>query len=323
MIVRAYQKGDEIRIHELDQRVLYSPWNTRNLENWKWKFSDRNPLGNALIWVMEKNGELIAHFAAIPYKLKVFDREVIGSNAIGSLVDTRYQNRGIMKLVGDRLFNELEQKNIPFTYGFPNTRAYEFQKMVFGFTDLIHFDTWKIYADQWIGSKRRKNLCRIRKFNQDFDRLWDECSADYRIAVVRRSDYLNWRFIARPDWEYYPLALYENNVLKGYVVLKLFREADALRGHIVDIFSGLKEERVFVELISGSMNFFKEKGVDEVTAWEWGNPFAGRGFSGNGFSVDKTAKPMMIRINGDFDYRNELLDPGNWYFTMGDSIEIF
>jgi hypothetical protein len=228
-----------------------------------------------------------------------------------------------MKIVGDRLFNELEQKKIPFTYGFPNARAHEFQKQVFGFTDLIHFDTWKISVDQWPGCRRNKNIFPIGKFSQDFDRLWEERSADYKIAVVRSSGYLNWRFIARPDWEYYPLAYYEDNVLKGYVVLKLYREADVLRGHIVDIFSGSDEARVFAELISESMNFFKGKDVDEVSAWVWGNPLAGRGFLANGFSLEKTAKPMIIRVNGDYCYRNELLDPGNWYFTMGDSIEIF
>jgi hypothetical protein len=323
LTVRPYQEGDEIQIHDLDQRVLYSPWNTRDLENWKWKFSDRNPLGHAIIWVMEKNGELIAHFAAIPYKFKVFDREVVASNAIGSLVDARYQNRGLMKIVGDRLFSELEQKKIPFTYGFPNTRAHEFQKIVFGFTDLISFDTWNICLHQWKRNKRNRNICRIRKFDRDFDRLWEECAADYRVAVVRRSDYLNWRFIARPDWDYYPLAFFEHNIPKGYAVLKLYREGDILRGHIVDIFAALESEELFFELISESMSFFQENGVDEVTSWAWGNPFVSRAFSGNGFSVAKTAKPMIVRISGDFDYRSELLDPGNWYFTMGDSIEIF
>ena len=133
MNIRKYQPGDENKIYELDQRELYSKWNTRDMDNWYWKFSEQNPLGNAYIWLIERDGRLVAHFAAIKNKFKIFDKEKICANAIGSLVDKKFQKRGLMKLVGDKLFTELDKDDIPLTYGLSNNRAHLFQQIVFKF----------------------------------------------------------------------------------------------------------------------------------------------------------------------------------------------
>jgi hypothetical protein len=323
MKIRAYISGDEKEIMELDARELPSQWNPRTLENWYWKFTDKNPSGHSLIWVAEHEGHLVGHFAAVPYRLKVFDEVLTASHTIGALVDKKFQKRGLLKFVGDRLMEELAHHNIPYTWGFPNQLAHKFENVTFGYNDLLNFDEWKVEKAQMKKTSSPARICQVLEFDQPFDRLWETCSPGYEIAVVRDRIYLNWRYLQRPDWEYFPFAYYENNILKGYIVLKLYREDDTRRGHIIDIFARRDDERTFSYLIDQGLNFFIEKAVDEATVWIWGNPLVEELFTRKGFSKKEIDRPLILRVNREHKYREQVKDKAHWYFTMGDSTEIF
>lgn len=323
MLIRTYQTGDEKHIWELDRQLEEHPWNRRELSNWHWKYTDQNPAGRSYIWMMEEKGRLIAHFAAVPYPFKVFEKTVTASHTIGALVAQDYQNRGILKFVADKLFEELQREKIPFTYGFPNKRAYLLQKTFFGYHDLLFFDAWRVGAGEISPIAVDKDFKAIEKFGDDVDELWTACEKDYRVAVVRNQGYLNWRYLQRPDAKYYPFGLYRNGTLKGYAILKLYREAELFRGHIIDIFAGKHDEETLARLVDGSLDFLRRQKVQEVTCWFWGNPVCERIFQDKGFVQQGTRIPLILRINEDFPEAEQVRDSGNWYFTMGDSTEIF
>lgn len=323
MKIRSYIRGDEQGIMELDARELPSRWNPRTVENWYWKFTDKNPAGHSFIWLAEHEDHLAGHFAAVPFRLKVFDEELTASHTIGALVDKKFQNRGLLKFVGNRLMEELVQNNIPYTWGFPNKLAHKFENECLGYHDLINFDEWKINKENIKKNPLNPGIRQVTEFDDQFDRLWETCSPGYPVAVVRKRDYLNWRYLQRPDWEYFPFACYENDILKGYVVLKLYREAETRRGHIIDIFARRDDESTLSGLIAAGLNFFLKKEVDVVTVWFWGNPLIEDIFLRKGFFKEKIDRPLILRINKEHKYQEQILDSSHWYFTMGDSTEIF
>lgn len=323
MKIRAYTKGDEAEIMALDARELPSRWNPRTLENWYWKYTERNPAGHAFVWVAEHQDHLVGHFAAVPYRLKVFDEIVTASHTIGALVDKKFQNRGLLKFVGEKLMEDLGKNNIPYTWGFPNRLAHKFENVVLKYNDLVNFDLWKIEKAALKKNPSHPGIRRVTEFDNAFDELWDTCSPDYEIAVVRNKIYLNWRYLQRPDWKYYPFALYDGEALKGYVVLKLYKEEETLRGHIIDIFARRDDERTLAGLIDHSLNFFIDEGVDEITVLIWGSPVVEKLFTGRGFFKEAIDRPLILRINLGHKYKDKIRDNSHWYFTMGDSTEIF
>ncbi|MFC1853793.1 GNAT family N-acetyltransferase [candidate division CSSED10-310 bacterium] len=323
MNIRAYRKGDEHEIMAFDARELPSEENPRTLENWSWKFSDSNPAGHALIWIAEHNQQMVAHFAAIPYRLKVFDEELKASHTIGALVESKYQKRGLLMLVADKLWQEQANNQIPFTWGFPNQRAYQLHLSYLGYVDLINFDEWNLKKSNFVERETPPAFQRIQIFDDDVDALWRDCAPDYDIAVVRNKSYLNWRYLQRPDWQYFPYGIYEQNVIKGYVVLKLYREKQRQRGHIIDIFAHRNDEQTLSQLIDGSLNFFSDRDVDEITVWMWGNPLIETLFYQRAFTKISLERPLVLRRNLEHRYHNQILDSSRWYFTMGDSTEIF
>ncbi len=323
MEIRSYKTGDEKEIMELDARELPSTWNRRTLDNWYWKFTERNPAGHALIWVAEHCGKLVGHFAAVPYRLKVFDEVVTASHTIGALVDKKFQNRGLLKFVGEKLMEDQVQHNIPYTWGFPNRLAHRFENVILKYDDLVNFDWWKLMKPGITPRSIEGDFRKVTEFGPEFDRLWEECLPEYPVAVVRNSIYLNWRYLRRPDWQYFPFALYENGTLRGYIVLKLYREEETLRGHIIDIFARRDDENTLSRLIDGVYGFFIEKAVDEIAVLIWGSPVIEDLFSRRGFVRVPADRPLILRINKEHKYMEKVKDNANWFFAMGDSTEIF
>lgn len=327
MKIRPYKDGDEKGIFDLDRRLETHPWNRRTLDNWYWKYTDKNPSGRSFVWLMEEDDKIIAHFAAVPYRLKVCDTEIIASHSIGALVEEKYQNRGLLKFVSDKMFEELKENNIPFTYGFPNDRSYVLHKTHMGYADLIKFDTWKIEKDG-IDKIRNKNgggssFKDIKEFDCKFDELWKECSGEYEIAVVRNKEYLNWRHLGRPDSKYYPFGIYAGNILKGYVVLKLYKDDKTLRCNILDIFGHRDDKETLRKALDIAFDFFYGNNVDEVTCWIWGSKLLEKLFEEKGYTKITSNIPLVIRINQEFEYHDIVKDDKYWYFTMSDSTEIF
>lgn len=325
MKIREYTKGDETEIMALDARELPSRWNRRTLDNWYWKFTENNPAGHSLIWVAEHKEHLVGHFAAVPYRLKAFDEELTASHTIGALVDRKFQNRGLLKFVGEKLMENLAQNNIPFTWGFPNRLAHKFENVILKYNDLLNFDQWRLDQSDMKKTPANPAIRPVTEFGTQFDTLWKASAMDYPVAVVRNAAYLNWRYLQRPDWKYYPFALNDGDSLKGYIVLKLYREEEVLRGHIVDIFSRKNDEATLSTLLDHGINFFinHDETVDEVTVLFWGNPLVETLFTQKGFNREEIDRPLILRLNMEHQYNRKITDNSHWYFTMGDSTEIF
>ena len=74
-----------------------------------------------------------------------------------------------------------------------------------------------------------------------------------------------------------------------------------------------------------------QKKVDEVTLWMQGSPFFEDILKEFGFSVDGVSgggwpgatRPMICRFNVDPEKYRPHLNEKDWYFTMGDTLEIY
>lgn len=322
MNIRTYQPGDEAKILALDARVLPSEWNPRTPDNWRWKFTAQNPAGPALIRVVEMDGDIIAHFAAVPYRLRVFGEEVTASHTIGALVDEAYQNKGLLKLVADKLWEDLAARDISLTWGFPNTRAYALHRLFLGYKDLATMNSWTLEKPQTDKKPLPESFRPIESFGEEFDRFWKNCRKGFNIAVLRDGAYLQWRYKERPDWVYHSFGVYQKNSVRGYVVLKLYREENILRGHIIDVFAYPDDEETISQLLRGSLDYFSRNSVDEVTTWISGSPLVEGLLEAHHFRREDGGRPLVLRLNRPLE-GVPVFDGANWYFTMGDSTEIF
>ena len=327
MNIRPYVEGDEKGIMKLDALVEEHPWNRRNLVNWMWKFKGANPAGKALVWVAEDKKNILATFAAIPIMYFVEGQVTKGSHSIAMIVDPKWQNKGLIKYVADKLINNVVEEKFAFTYGYPNDKAYELHKQLLGYKDISNQEFY-----YYNFSKNEKNIKpntldnlifkEIKSFDVAVDKLWDSIKKKFKVVLIRNKEFLNWRYVGRPDLKYFSFGLFEKEKLLGYCVLKIYKEDKILRGHFLDIFTDPENKKVFHDLIIQSMLFFQKKNCHEVNLWLQGSVLFQKTLEEIGFFISGK-RPMICRFNFDNENLEKNLIGKNWFFTMGDTLEIY
>ena len=323
MIIRKYKKGDEIGILKLDKMVEEHPWNRRNLKNWEWKYKGKNPFGKSIVFVATNNQKILATFSIIPLKYKIMGRIVNGSCSIAMIVHPKYQNKGLIKFVADKLFEEASKRNIEFIYGYPNSNAYEIHKKIFNYEDINMQSLYLKKINYNIKlAKENFKIVKKKKFEKKINRLFENANSQYKVSLKRDYKYLNWRYSDRPDKKYHLFVFYKDNEIVGYSILKLYKEKNILRGHMIDLFYNIKFKGLFKCIILHSYKFFKNKKCTEMTLWLQGDQKAQLELKNLKFKIH-SKRPFICKNLSLSKKLKLLLNKKNWYFTMGDTLEIY
>lgn len=325
MEIRFYNDDDEYGVMELDRLLETHPWNRRSLSNWRWKYKGGNPAGEPIMVVASHDDEVVGFFSAMPMDYWMNGEDVLGSHSIAMMIKPEWQNRGLIKFVADKVLEEVENRGFLFTYGYPNDNAYELHVQHLGYNDI---SDQKLYEKQLDGEEEigendsKLEFKKIDHFGSDVDELWQRTKLNLTVALKRSSKFLNWRYIQRPDHKYYCFGVYEGKTLQGYCVLKLYQEGDIQRGHIIDLFSTQEDREVGVFLVRQALGFFVKKGMYEVSLWMQGSTFFQEILKESCFKVVST-RPMICRFNQARQDLENVLTEESWYFTMGDTQEIY
>ena len=164
-----------------------------------------------------------------------------------------------------------KKRNIKLVYGYPNDDAYELHKVIFDYEDVgnqyfYHHDMKKIKKNEYIS--KIKEIKHFTKIHKDF---FNTIKKEFKLMLDRNTKYLNWRYISVQIKNIMYLVLFVNKKLKGYCVLKLYKEGKVLRGHYIDIIAEHKNKFIFDELVNFGLNFFKKNKCNEVNLWLQGN----------------------------------------------------
>ena len=320
MKVRSYKKGDEAGILKLDLISENHPWNRRDKYNWTWKYKGPNPFGKSIVVVAEDKKKIIATFAIIPINYRFKGKIIKGAHSIAMIVHPKWQKKGIIKLVVDKALDLAKKRNIRFVYGYPNDDAYELHKIIFDYEDVgvqyfYHHDMKKIKKNEYLSTIKE-----IKKFTKFQGNFINTIKKEFNLILDRNSNYLNWRYISRPDKKYYVFGSFIKKQLKGYCVLKLYKERNILRGHFIDIISGQKNNFAFDELINFGLNFFKKNNCNEVNLWLQGSKPFQKILKKNKFKRNNFRR-FICKFNDKKLKR--IFKKEKWYFTMGDTLEIY
>ena len=246
-----------------------------------------------------------------------------GSHSIAMIVHPQWQNKGLIKFVADKLFQHAIERKIKFIYGYPNTNAYQIHKSIFGYKDinqqkLFHKKLKKINHFDENRIKEKK----ILHFDSEIDKLWKSIKNQYNVCVERSKQFLNWRYTNRPDVKYFLFKYYQDNKIVGYSVLKKYKEKKITRGHIIDVFHNKKIPKLFDFIIKSNCNFLYKNNCQEIELWLQGDTIAVNKLIKLNFYV-KSTRPLIGKklLMEEKLFKN--LNKNKWYFTMGDTLEIY
>ena len=266
--IRKYKSGDEKQILKLDRLVEEHPWNRRNIQNWYWKFKNA-PYKSPSVYVCEYKKKLIGTFSTIPIRYYINGKEVCLSNSIAMIVHPKFQDKGIIKFIGDKLLNETKKKS-DLVFGYPNTRSYELHKTFFDYEDVFDQKLYELNNLKNFKFKQAKQVLKIekiKKFSSIFNTLARKNKNKFYAQTVRDAKFLNWRYVSRPDNKYYNFQINDLSSKKviGFFVCKLYRYQKKLFGHIIDYYIVSKEIKKYNESILQAINFLKNKKVKYIS----------------------------------------------------------
>jgi hypothetical protein len=210
-----------------------------NEKYFRWKY--HTPYGKAVIAIIKDGSRILASTAMIPLYLKYKNSIFRGWQAcdVAALPEMRGKSsfRNCIQMLSDYL------KPTEIFFGFPNEHSVGIVQNIGWITKGI-ITTWinprSVFADESCSAIRQ-----IFKFDNLHDAfIKDIVDYDY-VTIVKDSEYLNWRYIQNPIFQYHIFTLYEQGKRQGYIVA---RTADIL-DHQIAIVMDLCSLRPEIDII--------------------------------------------------------------------------
>lgn len=343
-LMREYTDEDKENVFDLRRAVYNGPF---NYDEWDWKFQS----SKILVAVNDKD-EVVSLRPTVKIKLKFKDKILTAGMNVDVMTHPDYQRMGIFSSLVDESFKKLNEEKIHIVYTFPNNFSFPgYQKRikwnhvasipllvkVINPKNVVNYYITNSYVQKCINplastfnrmlSKNNKHNVKnllieeVTFFDKDYDRLWQELSNQFEIAVVRDSNYLNWRYLERPDYNYKAFSARRDGNLTGYIVLREDNLFNFKLGLIVDIIS--KDTETFNLLISHAYEIFKDKNIDimgclMLNTSSYFNELKKAGF----INLPKKFTPkefyFVVKADEDIISKDEVYSSKNWFLTFGD-----
>lgn len=325
LIIRFYKPGDELKINKLF-KVAFNI--DRSLEEWRWKFQN-NPLGKSIVIVGELDDKIVTHFAVIPIGIKIGNDNFICYQGSDSMADPTIDT----KLVFAQVFIKMQKKIESMSrihFGFINKKAHALitNKLMRGRSiskiDIFSAKLNTIFTSYPAVGRRKFNLSEVDRFDDRFTHLWKELAPLYKVAIIRKSKYLNWRYVSKPNNNYKIFALGDSEI-KGYIVVKVFKSNGIRIGNIIDLFAP-RDSKIINNILENALIYFNSKRVDLVVCYHK-DRFLSQCLLGVGLSAtsdtnyEKVFSQMWLGGSNFCPRVSDkiFLDKLRWFVMMGDS----
>ncbi len=361
MEYREYRQGDEGELNDLYNIVFERD---RTIDQWKWEYID-TPGRPSKIVVVEDEGKVIAHEAMIPMLFHVFDREVLGGKIEDAYIDKKYRGQKLFGPLTEYCIDVSVKDGYEITFGL-TARPVNYQLHVTrGYHHICSLNAFfAVFApgavtddiSRVIGasslkktamrtvlsvlSKRFKTriaqnadkpdscrIERIERFDERFDRLWEEfIAAKKTITLKRSSDFLNWRYVDIPYRDYAIFAAVEGERVLGYLIAGAVNRPDegieVLLGTTPDFLVLPGHESVYEPLVRHAVEYWRSQNVSMVISWvhrdsEFARPLVSElKRIGLVSSFGRYDIPVLVlRLAGDFDKESFYAESG-WHVTQ-------
>lgn len=343
---RRYQEGDEESIITLCEAVYGI---STNNDYWRWKYINNSSNLNASYVAVTEN-KVVGISGAIPYRLKIGDKEIVGGQLTDLMSHPDYRNKNIFLPIMRKSIKDVERK-MDTMYGFTNENSFKIYAkrlkydIAFRVPRLDRVINTKPFLNRML---KRKDLftkiignilnlasgnllypktpslgkeIEIRecyKFDERFDVLWNKLKGFFTTITIRDSKYLNWRYRNHPLFKYRTFVAERRDEISGFIILRCAEDKGVKRGYIMDLLVEPERKESLMALFAQAMRFFKDNDVDLVRCWMFPHAPYYSLFRRSLF-FKTTSDLVVLTTSFHKDISNEFLrDPSNWYITIGD-----
>jgi len=310
--IRAYRDGDESQILKL----FSSSFGGRELPPayWRWRFLD-NPRGRGVIQLAWDHKVLAAHFAVTCLLMSIEGQTCPAGLSGTTMTDPAYRGRGLFPVLARRTYQQMAESGMGMIWGFPNSASHRIFTGDLAWKDIYEIPSFRLRLEPPKHGAADPHCVReLSGVDERFDGIWAQVRREYDILVHRDSVYLRWRYFRNPAEKYRLVAWIENDVLKGFMVFKLYHH----ELQVVDLLLAKAD----VEIGEGLMRYIIKQGpaagAESVNLWL--NPAhpLHPALERIGFRPEGPVTYFGGRILNP-EWGASLYDYRRWHVTMGDS----
>ncbi len=321
LVIRRFRPGDEKVINDGFNEAFNL---TRSLDEWAWKFPPQ--ADGRLVMVAEIDGNLVAHYAGMPLRFVVDDREWSAAQVV-DVFSTRAARRGFTrKGVWVRTVEEFFETfgasgRAALLYGFPSPRPLRLGVLQLGYDAVEPQPIRYLSRAPSRGSAGwRRRLYRAElaaDWEPRLDTLWNRARRDYPVAAVRDADRALHRLAGHPTVHYHRFLVLPRfgRIPVGFVAFR----TDQGRCRWVDLLWDHRHPGA-LELVNHlSTKLAAEHGAEIEELWLNGDPEGEKRLVARGFEASEVPGRLVMVARG-FDPELDVTDlDGRVYLTMADA----
>jgi hypothetical protein len=317
LVLRPYQPGDEAAINDGFNRVFGLD---RPLSEWHWKYPVE-PEGRWLMLACDEGGTLLAHYGAVPVRLRIGAREVRAGQIgdVYTVPETRHglgAARTYIQTVKAFFAEFGAPEKLAVLYGFPGERALRLGLARLGYDQMPPrpVPVWRRQVSRrgriWTGHDVRAGFDPVAA-----DALWRQAGERYRVAAVRGAAWLARRFTGRPGVEYIHLRADRRGQVSALAVLRVMGKV----ARWCDLVWDGGDPRALAALDKAAASIARSRDALEIEMWLDGDDAAARVFSDLGW-VCGCHPAGLVMVARSFHPEIDVASfPGAFYLTMGDA----
>jgi predicted acetyltransferase len=312
----------------------------------KWQFLE-NPPASCFVDIAydESKSRTTAIYAISSVYFKVGDKKVLGAQSLDTMTDINYRGQGFFTRLANNVYTTAAESNVSLVYGFPNGNSiYGFKKkLAWEVLDPLPFLIRPLKTNyftsriKWLkfipninipiknfrGSKRY-NINKKNSFPEDVNTIWDKFSQSFKVGVIRDKNYLEWRYISKPD-EYYSIAHITNlnDEYLGYIIYTVKEKHNGKIAYIMELIYDPAIPDLGDMLLKYAMNDIKSQNADCILSWCMDHSPNSKAYKKNFFlKMPVKLRPIELHFGArSFDSKTSSLvnDRSNWYLSYSDS----
>jgi hypothetical protein len=271
----------------------------------------KNPFGDSRIYLMLCNeSRVVGCYFVTP--MEVLSDALICNIGYGSHFAINKNHRNALNFVNFSkfVFNSEILHGSSCLLGPPNKSSFQPHKVLAGWRDFGSLDLLVLR-----NFESKSNECsQIHQFNLDHENLIRSQSGSFQVC--KSVDWLNWRYLNRPNTDYICLEHRSELELLGLVVLKIWVEPDGYKKmHVMDLYASTLDA---ASKMLKTINYWSYVyNCNEINLWssreyKYRSVFRVAGYE----SRDPNAQPLIYR-----PLTSSSLSPPskNWTFMYGDA----
>jgi len=332
-------------VRQLYSYIFKKNGSDKSLKLLEWEHFNNSNASPMTTLVLNADGDLAGVYATLAVKVKVGDVVVDACQSLDTLTDESHRGKGLFLASAKHRYKENVRGGVNFVYGFPNgSSMHGFVKHLdwhlldsipflikpvrlnYFFKKILKINLPNILNLKLSRVKKIKrspyNIQSIERFDSRFDKLWLDFTKNIKVAVVRDCKYLNWRFIDKPDGDYFCYGLFKEEQLLGYVVFCTRKKHGGNVGYVMELIGDLADENVLTKLLEFASSEMIKADVDFILAWNFKFSPSSKAFKKcSYFSLHNRLRPIELHFGyAGLSENNALLSSReNWYLSYADS----